>query len=151
MEKMIRRANIEDVPDWLRMHFALWSEGSLEEHEAEIRAMLINDAKGITFVCEREGGGLQGFVEVSIHACAEGCSTDQVGYIEGWYVDEDVRLQGIGRKLVEAAEGWAISQGCVEIESDVLLDNLISQNAHEQLGYEEVERIVCFRKPLPQP
>jgi aminoglycoside 6'-N-acetyltransferase I len=148
---MIRQAKIEDVPDWSRMRFALWPEGSREEHEAEIREMLISNAKGVTFVCERERGGLQGFVEVSIRAYAEGCSTDRVGYIEGWYVDEDVRLQGVGRKLIEAAEGWAISQGCLEMGSDVLLDNLMSQKAHEQLGYEEVERIVCFRKPLSEP
>jgi aminoglycoside 6'-N-acetyltransferase I len=147
----IRRAKTEDVADWLRMHYALWPEGSVAEHEAEIRAQLISEAKGVTFICEGEDGSVQGFVEVSIRNYAEGCSTDRVGYIEGWYVDEQARLQGVGRKLVEAAEGWAISQGCTEMGSDVMLDNLISQQAHERMGYEEVERIVCYRKSLPQP
>lgn len=133
------------------MHYALWPEGSLAEHEADIRAQLVNDAPYVTFVSERADGGLQGFVEVSVRAYAEGCSTDRVGYVEGWYVDEDVRLQGIGRKLIEAAEGWAISKGCTEMASDVLLDNQSSQQAHERLGYEEVERIVCYKKSLPQP
>jgi aminoglycoside 6'-N-acetyltransferase I len=145
----IRRAKTEDVPDWLRMHYALWPEGSLAEHEADIRAMLVSEAKGVTFICEGEDGSPQGFIEVSIRNFAEGCSTDRVGYIEGWYVEESARLQGIGRKLFEAAEGWAISQGCTEMGSDVMLDNLISQQAHERLGYEEVERIVCYRKSLP--
>lgn len=145
----IRRAKTEDVPDWLRMHYALWPEGSLAEHEADIRAMLSSEDKGVTFICEAEDGRVQGFVEVSIRNFAEGCSTDRVGYIEGWYVEESARLQGIGRKLFEAAESWAISQGCTEMGSDVMLDNLISQQAHERLGYKEVERIVCYMKPLP--
>jgi aminoglycoside 6'-N-acetyltransferase I len=133
------------------MHFVLWPEASLGVHEAEIRTRLVTDTEGVTFVCEREGGGLQGFVEVSICTNAPGCLTDKVGYIEGWYVDEDVRLQSIGRKLIEVAEDWAISQGCMEMGSDVLMANILSQKAHKQLGYEEVERIVCFKKLLPDP
>jgi aminoglycoside 6'-N-acetyltransferase I len=144
----IRRAKTADVPDWLRMHYALWPEGSLAEHEADLRAILSGEAKEVTFICEGDEGSVKGFVEVSIRNFAEGCSTDRVGYIEGWYVDESARLQGFGRKLIEAAEGWAISQGCTEMGSDVMLDNLISQEAHERLGYEEVERIVCYRKSL---
>lgn len=145
---LIRRAKTEDLSDWSRMRFTLWPEGSMEEHKAEAEAMLVSEAKGVTFVCEREGGGLLGFVEVSIRAYAEGCATDRVGFIEGWYVDEEMRLQGVGRKLIEVAEDWAISQGCIEMGSDVLLGNLMSQKAHKQLGYEEVERIVCFKKLL---
>ena len=149
-EKMnIRQATAEDLAEWLRMHLALWPYEPLEEHEAEIRDMLINDANRTTFVIEREDGGLQGFIELSIRSYAEGCLTDRVGYIEGWYVDEDARLQGVGRALVEAAERWAMSQGCIEMASDTELANTASQKAHAQLGYEEMERIVCFRKPLP--
>ncbi|MBI3654496.1 MAG: GNAT family N-acetyltransferase [Acidobacteria bacterium] len=133
------------------MHFALWPQGSREEHEAEIKNMLVNDAKDAVLVCDTETGGLQGFIEVSIRSYAEGCSTDGVGYIEGWYVDEGARLQGVGRALVEAAEAWAMSQGCVEMASDTELENLVSQKAHARLGYEEVERIVCFKKRLPPP
>jgi aminoglycoside 6'-N-acetyltransferase I len=150
-EMKVRQVTARDKSEWLRMHFALWPHGSLEEHEAEIEGMFVNNAKDAVLVCEREGGGLQGFIEVSIRSYAEGCSTDRVGYLEGWYVDEDARLQGVGRALVEAAERWAISQGCLEMASDTEIENLISQKAHAQLGYEEVERIVCFRKPLPQP
>jgi aminoglycoside 6'-N-acetyltransferase I len=146
----VRPVTAEDKAEWLRMHFALWPQGSLEEHEADIKDMLINNAKDAVLVCEREDGGLQGFIEVSIRSYAEGCSTDRVGYLEGWYVDEDARLQGVGRALVEAAEAWAISQGCVEMASDTELENLLSQKAHARLGYEEVERIVCFKKTLPR-
>jgi aminoglycoside 6'-N-acetyltransferase I len=32
--------------------------------------------------------------------------------------------------------------------SDTEVENTLSQAAHHRLGYEEVERIVCFRKDL---
>jgi len=71
-----------------------------------------------------------------------------VGYLEGWYVSPEHRRAGIGRKLVQAAEDWARSKGCTEMASDAELHNTQSQQAHRRLGYEEVERIVCFRKSL---
>jgi len=47
---------------------------------------------------------------------------------------------------VQAAEAWARKQGLKEIASDTQIDNTVSIQAHKVLGYEEVERLVCFRK-----
>ena len=100
-------------------------------------------------VSPRAGGGLRGFVEVGIRDYAEGCNSDWIGYIEGWYVDADSRYLGIGRALIAAAEAWAIEQGCREMASDAELANTASQAAHGRLGYAEVGRSVHFRKVLP--
>lgn len=100
------------------------------------------------FVCPREGTGLCGFVEVSVRTYAEGCETDRVGYVEAWYVDPDQRRRGLGRLLFAAAEAWALGQGCAEMASDAELENTLSQEAHQRLGYAEVGRSVHFRKPL---
>ena len=54
----------------------------------------------------------------------------------------------MGAALVEAAEQWAREQGCTEMASDGELDNRAGEAFHKALGYEEVERIVCFRKSL---
>ena len=75
------------------------------------------------FVAERPDGGLCGFLEAAIRSRANGCDSTPVGYIEGWYVDEDVRRQGVGRALVEAAEAWARSKGCRQMASDAELWN----------------------------
>jgi aminoglycoside 6'-N-acetyltransferase I len=40
------------------------------------------------------------------------------------------------------------SKGFREMASDTQLENEVSQQVHEALGYEEVERIVCFRTEL---
>ena len=80
---------------------------------------------------------------------ADGCGPSRaVGFIEGWYVSEDERHQGIGRKLLAAAEDWARSQGCMEMASDTWIDNEVFQRVHEALGYTVVDRCVHYRRPL---
>ena len=58
-------------------------------------------------VAERKSNGLCGFAEVGVRSIAEGCATSPVAYLEGWYVDPDVRRQGIGAALIHGVESWA--------------------------------------------
>jgi aminoglycoside 6'-N-acetyltransferase I len=145
----VRRARPSDVPEWARMRRLLWPEETEPgEHEREVRAFFALPGQRVTFVAVRPSGGLLGFIEIDVRSVAEGCWSGPVPYIEGWYVDEDARRQGVGKSLVRAAEAWARDAGFTEMASDALLDNSVSHAAHAALGYEEVERIVCFRKPL---
>src|SRR5205807_8206004 len=89
-----------------------------------------------------------GFAELSIRAYAEGCRTDRVAYLEGWYVVPEARNEGVGHALIAAAEAWGRSQGCVEFASDAELTNDASAAAHTALGFVEVGRVRCFRKDL---
>jgi aminoglycoside 6'-N-acetyltransferase I len=107
------------------------------------------DPQAEVFVAARPDGRLGGFLDAGLRKYAEGCDSSPVGYIEGWYVDEDLRRLGLGGGLVQAAEAWARSLGCQDMASDCLLDNLVSLSAHLALGYEEVERLIHFRKALP--
>src|ERR1051325_12235178 len=132
---------------------ALWPKSSAEEHAQELRLILAS--KTVTtlpltiLVAEAGDGSLVGFVEVALRSHADGCNPSRpVGYIEGWYVAEDQRHLGIGKKLLEQAEDWARGHGCAEIASDALMDNEVSQRAHEALGYEVVDRCVHYRKTL---
>jgi aminoglycoside 6'-N-acetyltransferase I len=99
-------------------------------------------------VAERANNRLAGFLEAGIRAYAEDCASENVGYVEGWYVDADVREQGIGGQLVRAAEDWARGKGCQEMASDCELSNEVSLAAHLKLGYEETARLIHFRKKL---
>ena len=56
---------------------------------------ILADPMQPVFVVDRSKGKLGGFLEAGIRKYAEGCDTSPVGYIEGWYVDEDLRDQGI--------------------------------------------------------
>jgi aminoglycoside 6'-N-acetyltransferase I len=143
----IRRYRDSDWDEWLRMSLALFdgcSEDDLTKGMREFRAR----SDGEVFVVDRGDGSLAGFVEAGSRPYAEGCETSPVGYVEAWYIDHDVRRQGYGRALLQAAEEWARAQGYREMASDALLDNEISHRAHKASGYSEVERIVTFRKEL---
>ena len=102
----------------------------------------------VVFVVDRGNGLLGGFLETGTRNHADGCDASPVGYIEGWYVDADLRQAGWGGRLVEAAEAWARSRGYAEMASDCLLDNDVSLKAHSALGYVEAERLIHFRKTL---
>ncbi|HWT00016.1 MAG TPA: aminoglycoside 6'-N-acetyltransferase [Pyrinomonadaceae bacterium] len=141
----------DDRDEMLRMRLALWPDSTADDLEAEMPSWLKDESRLIVFVAEREGGGLAGFVEAGIRDVAEDCETRDVGYVEGWYVDGDARLRGVGRMLVGAAEDWARSRGCVEMASDCLLTNEVSLAAHLRLGYEETARLIHFRKRLDNP
>lgn len=143
----IREAVPEDATEWLRMRNGLIPS---DDHAHEIPEFFAGTwpAPFAVFVADRGDGSLAGFVEVGTRPYAERCATSPVGYLEMWFVDPDMRRQGVGAQLVRVAEEWARSNGCREMASDTQLDNDVSFDAHSALGYEEVERIICFRRTL---
>ena len=93
-----------------------------------------------------------GFVGVALcrlrHDYVEGCETSPVGYLEGVGVKESCRNQGIAKRLVEECERWAKEMGCSEFASDCELSNTASLHFHLQIGFQEQNRIICFKKVL---
>jgi len=147
MNLNIRRATVADRAEWLRMRHALWSEDDLETLEHDLDSTLADPLTPV-FVLERADGRLGAFIETGTRKYADGALSSPVGYIEGWYVDDDLRGHGIGKALMQTAEDWARSLGITEMASDTWLDNEISIKAHLAAGYEEVERLVHFLKTL---
>lgn len=78
----------------------------------------------------------------------EGANDLPVAYLEGVYVKPNHQRQGIARKLIRVAEGWAKQKGVKQIASDAAVTNLTSIHFHKQIGFEEAARIVCFIKNL---
>ena len=151
----IRPAQASDVEQLAPLLEALWPRTSAREHARELELLLGGKAASVVtmpliiFVAEAQDGRMAGFIEVDLRSHADGCDPSQpAGYIEGWYVAEDFRHRGVGKKLVGQAEQWARDHGCIEIASDALIDNDVSQRAHEALGYEVVDRCVHYRKRL---
>ena len=145
----IRTAVNSDAPHWERMRQALWPS-SPGEHAAAIAEYFAGPRRNPAevFLAIDSAGDVVGFAEVSIRTCAEGCHTDRVAFLEGWYVDQAARRCGYGAALVRAAEAWGRSQGCTEMGSDTEIDNVISAAAHLAVGFDEVNRSINFRKAL---
>ena len=139
-----------DRAEWLRMRQALWPNPDPEAQLADMDVWLAEPVT-MVLVVPRVGGtaaGLAGFAEVGTRSVAESCETSPVAFLEGWYVDPDLRRQGVGTALVRAAEAWALEMGFKELASDTQLANSGSQLAHAALGFVEVERLVAYRKVL---
>ncbi len=145
----IRKAIKNDLSEWARMRNILWPD-SLQQHIEEIGEFFSGTSIAIVqvFVIERVSGALAGFIEINIRNFAEGSRSSKAPYIEAWFIDEDLREQGYGRKLIEVTEKWAIESGFDELGSDAEIENIDSIEAHKKLGFKEVERVVCFLKKL---
>ena len=143
----IREITENDRLEWVRLRDALWP-GSLWDHDVETRRYFGARAdRPVVFVADA-GGRLAGFLELDFRKYAPGCASSPVPFIEGWYVEPAMRGHGVGRALIDAAEAFARASGHREIASDAELENADGIAAHGAVGYEEVERTVCFRKSL---
>ncbi len=125
----------------------IWSEHTLEDltriitnymssEDSAVFAEVVNgEYVGVALCCLR-------------HDYVEGCETSPVGYLEGVSIREEYRHRGIGRKLVSECEQWAREKGCTEFASDCELTNNASLSFHLGIGFQEENRIICFKKML---
>jgi aminoglycoside 6'-N-acetyltransferase I len=144
----IRAVTRADAVAWFEMRCALWPEDP-GTHRSEIERFFAGDRREPAEVLVAFDGTVAvGFAELSIRNIVDGCSTGNVGYLEGWYVVPAARRRGVGRALLVAAESWARQQGCSEFASDASPDNGVSMAAHHALGFEETGRSCNFRKDL---
>jgi aminoglycoside 6'-N-acetyltransferase I len=143
----IRRAVAADRGEWARLRDRLWP-GSPADHDAETRAHFASGAAApVVFLAEMDGVAV-GFLELDYRKYAPGCTSSPIPYIEGWYVEPPFRKRGVGRALVRAAEAYARAEGYDEIASDAEIVNTGSIAAQRALGFEEIERVVCFYRRL---
>jgi aminoglycoside 6'-N-acetyltransferase I len=143
----VRRAQLTDRAEHARMRAALWPDEDPDDLAADLEELLA-DPTQVAFVAERGDGRLCGFAEASVRRYANSNDESPCAFLEGWWVDADVRRSGVGRALLAAVEDWARANGFTELGSDALLDNILSHQVHRALGFEERERVVYFRKWL---
>jgi aminoglycoside 6'-N-acetyltransferase I len=146
MDITIRCVTREDKAEWLRMRKGIWPEAPDEYLNFDMDEILTNDKYYVIFACD--GDKPIGLTEVQIKDYGEGCETSPIGYLEGWFVQEEYRGQAIVGIMTKVAEGWVREKGCTEMASDTWLDNESSIRAHVKMGYSEVERLVHFVKQL---
>lgn len=144
---MIRKADLNDLSILAELSCKLWPHHTANEMLSEY-GMGIANPNAAFFLAYAEETPI-GFAQCQLrHDYVEGTDSSPVGYLEGIYVADGYRKQGVARELLSACESWAKAKGCTEFASDCELDNTQSLRFHLNVGFEEVNRIICFTKKL---
>lgn len=144
---MIVRARKEDALAVAGLAVQMWEDNVTEELAEELAEVIESD-EGVIFVA-KENEKIVGFAQCQLrHDYVEGTESSPVGYLEGVFVKEECRNQGIAKELLQACENWALEKGCHEFASDCELENQTSLKFHMSVGFEEANRVICFAKKL---
>ena len=144
---MIKRAKVEDAEILAGLAIQMWTEHEPEEMADEFRKLVMNE-EAACFI-QFEDDRPIGFAQCQLrHDYVEGTESSPVGYLEGLFISEENRKHGYAAELLMECEKWAKEKGCSEFASDCELDNADSLRFHIALGFEEANRIICFRKDI---
>jgi aminoglycoside 6'-N-acetyltransferase I len=142
----LREATREDFAEWARLRRALWPDCKGARSRLEMREQMSDPRKFGVLVIDRGDGRLGGFVELALRDGVDGAARETTAFLEGWFVDAELRGRGWGAKLIAAAERWARARGMVELASDAELENRAGIAAHAAVGFRETFQTVQFLK-----
>ena len=140
-----------DFEDWVELALELWPPEDDSDREDMRRTMtaILNAENQTGWLVRNTSGDAIAFMNLSLRQdYVAGATQSPVAFVEGIYVRPSYRHQSVGTALIQWAEQWAQQQGCIELASDALIENQDSYQFHTKVGFEEVERVVCFIKPL---
>lgn len=144
---MVKEATEKELNVLAEMAVIMWNSHSTEELVDKFVDVLNNDEAQI-FLKYIQNIPI-GFAQCGLrHDYVEGTDSSPVGYLEGVFVKEEYRRCGFAKELLSACEQWAKEQGCTEFASDCELFNDTSLRFHKAMGFQEVNRIICFNKLL---
>lgn len=144
---MIVKATSKDSLALAKMAIKIWSEHSLDELAKEFEETIDCEESAI-FMLMVDNQAV-GFAQCQLrHDYVEGTDTSPVGYLEGIFLEQEFRHRGHAKKLLAQCEEWAKNKGCTEFASDCESDNDESLKFHINMGFTEVNRIICFKKQL---
>lgn len=144
---MVRVATQKDIETISKMAINVFTNSKEQELKVEFENLLKD--KNVCLIVKEEKNQIVGFAQVGLRVdYVEGCETSPVGYLEGIFVMPPYRNKGYAKELIKYAESWAKEKGCSEFASDCELENLESFAFHLSIGFEEQNRIICFKKNI---
>ena len=144
---MVQKATNDDSRVLAEMAVQMWDSHTVDELESGFIDALNNDG-AVLFIKYLDSKPV-GFAQCGLRTdYVEGTNTSPVGYLEGVFVKADYRNKGYAKELLDACEKWAKDKGCTEFASDCELNNSGSLKFHMAMGFEEANRIICFRKKI---
>jgi len=125
----------------------LWPDCDFDEELENCKEIL--SAENETCILIKVNSNYVAFIQLAIRSdYVEGSTHSPTAYIEGIYVKENYRHLGLSKKLLKLAEEWGKQKNCKQLASDTELSNSGSIEFHKRVGFQEVNRIVCFIKDI---
>ena len=144
---MIKKATVNDSYVLAELAINIFENNTVEELKNEFEEDLKNE-KNIFFIKLLDNNPI-GFAQCNIrHDYVEGTNSTPVGYLEGIYIKDEYRNSGFAKELLQECEKWAKEKGCQEFASDCELTNITSLKFHLAVGFEEANRVICFKKKI---
>ncbi|AEF53189.1 GNAT family N-acetyltransferase [Marinomonas posidonica] len=146
----IRKIQSRDALAWsaLRIEFLPEIKDISQQEVNDFFLGTYPNIKEVFIALDDTSQNMIGFIELNLRDNIPGSRQQTTPYIEAWFVSPSYQGQGIGKALIKTAENWAREQGFHELGSDAPITNEKSVNLHRQLGFNEVERVVCLLKRL---
>ncbi|MEJ2013006.1 MAG: GNAT family N-acetyltransferase [Anaerolineales bacterium] len=144
MAVTIRAAIMDDVPKLAELADQLGYPCKVESIADRLNQLRSRRDHAI-LVAESATAGVMGWVHVFVRPLLIAESAAEIG---GLVVDSAVRSQGIGEKLLEAAEVWALEAGYARLR---VRSNVIRKRAHRFYhlrAYQVIKTQVIFEKLL---
>ena len=144
---MIKIATQNDTRVLAELAIQMWCNHTVSELETDF-AEIVRNNDAVCFVKYIDDMPV-GFAQCQLrHDYVEGTHSSPVAYLEGVFVAPECQHKGYAKELLHECELWAKEKGCSEFASDCELDNTNSLNFHMAMGFEEANRVICFRKEL---
>lgn len=144
---MIKSAVKSEARILAELAIQMWNDNTVLDLEKEFEDLTQSD-KAVCFIKYVDNTAV-GFAQCQIRTdYVEGTETSPVGYLEGIFIVETYRHNGYAKELLKKCEKWAKEKKCSEFASDCELDNIDSLRFHMAMGFEEANRIICFKKNI---
>ena len=144
---MIKSAVKSDARILAELAIQMWKDHTVLDLEKEFENLIQSD-KAVCLIKYVDNTAV-GFAQCQLRTdYVEGTETSPVGYLEGIFVVETYRHNGYAKELLQECEKWAKEKKCSEFASDCALDNIDSFKFHMAMGFEEANRIICFKKNI---
>jgi ribosomal protein S18 acetylase RimI-like enzyme len=92
------------------------------------------------FIAKDNNNLVIGYAFCKMITSDDGPYINHIALIDGLYVNQEYRQQGVATKLIEECKTWAIEAGATIIELNVMSENINAINLYENIGFKELEK-----------
>ena len=92
------------------------------------------------FIAKKDNDDVIGYAYCKITTTENEPYINHVALLDGLYVEEEHRKQGIATKLIEECKLWASKKGAKFFELNVISKNANALNLYKRMGFNEVQK-----------